>query len=270
LGGRNPNLFHFVLIGLYNFGLLQFFSKWPIIRINFPLEKRQFETAMHRVQFWRKCRPYNPAFEYIEAAVLYKKEQYTDAIEHLQKVVVECPDQGYVELVLTTLAVCYEKTKQFDKTIEAFAALTEVQPHRALGYGSLAEIYADDVPNPDRALEMINVSIEQLALNQKDSLHTIEFGAMLWAIRGWILQQLGEIEQTDDALQRAWSVPLDKKKSALASLQYRTGQVMLDRGDKSQAIGYFQQAVSTDPQSASGKLATKKLEELHAEYTSGD
>jgi tetratricopeptide (TPR) repeat protein len=261
-GGRHPNQFHFIGILLYNIACLNLIYEWPGRRIVRAIQNHRYDRAMKLVRFWKQRRPYWPIFAYLEARILYHKERYAEAVDLLEKALTECPNQVFASLVLSTFGICYEKLEKFYKALEVYSAQVEINPHNALGYGAMAEPYADQLPNPHRALEMINVSIEQLALNPKDVQHTVEFGVMLWAIRGYILQQLGNTQQATEALDRAWAVPLDKHKSALACLQHRTGLVMLERGETAHALTYLQQAVATDPKSPSGKQAAEKLQEL--------
>jgi tetratricopeptide (TPR) repeat protein len=264
-GGRSPNWFHFLFLFVYSFSMMIFINTYPLRWVEQPLKQHNFEQALRRVRAVERLRPYLLAARYLEGSILARNRQFADAEAIIMTALGECPEKAHTESVLLTLGNCYDHAKRYEESRKVACALIECQPHHAIGYGYLAELYADHIPHPQRALELINISIEQMDLTKRILLHKTEVRAMNWAIRGWILQQLGKADEADQALKHAWSIPLQNEPIILAEVNYRTGLVFVNRGDHKMARHYLTQTMTLYPDSGISNLAKRQLEKIHAQ-----
>ncbi len=133
--------------------------------------------------------------------------------------------------VMGTLALIYNAQKNFVKSDSLYQRALELKPDDPLINNNYAYSLSTRAIELDRALEMVNLSLE------KDSLNSAYLDT-----KGWILYQLGRYEEARVFISKA--IELGTKSAVIID---HLGDVEFKLGNKDKAIELWKEALQLDP-----------------------
>ena len=200
----------------------------------------QWEDALAQYETAASLDPaYSPTFLYWGLA-LEELEQWEAALEKLNQAVVLANDKSRV---LFYLGSCYEQASRkldrdeyFDRAIETFQRLLEIEPNDAYALNYLGYMYADKGMRLTEAVELLEKAI---ALEPDNS-------AFLDSI-GWAYFRLGELAQAEQYLQQALEHMDEIDPEEQAVIFDHAGDIASSLGKTDEARAHWQKVLELAP-----------------------
>jgi tetratricopeptide (TPR) repeat protein len=240
-------LLQFFYYGLL-FLLLGIFDSW----IETAWKAADYATALRRVHFVRQLYPIGSAFFRGQLLTLEKAGQLATAEQLIQQnlalIEMEKGQRSTDSKVsyLEILGRIVLKQGRYPEALRIFEKVAQLKPKSASVYSDMATVYLYQNIQPQRALELIDLAIE----NKDTSPVSSDIKNYLWGEflgnRAWALAQLGRYAEAQKIVKQAFQKTNPDNHPALAGLYYRAGSVLLLSGEQDRAIATFQEVLRYD------------------------
>lgn len=262
-----------VIMGLLWLYYSQFLGKYMIFFphdwITKPISKGHPQQSFRRIKLLKMFRPYNPGLHQANAILTSFSGQYLEAEQAYRKVLAENPPIENQIMCLANLVDSLMEQRKYQQAIAVLDVIMYIAPEMNLNYLNLAEIYLVTRTNPTRALEILEIGLEQQDGILADKRQKARFEGAFWVAKAWALAELGLHQSAYDALQQGWSPANLKKASRMtqANMHYMTGRIYYLESQIDQAIASFQKACELHPAGAVAQRAQVALNHLQSRNT---
>jgi len=145
---------------------------------------------------------------------------------------------------LANLAYTLSRQKRYAEAIPLFEALIKADSTQYIAYLGLAEIYLQQGIETDRVSKLLDLAEITIQPRKKSDPQN---WAEILVDRAWLMTLHKRPIKADELIAQALKETSQTFKPSLALLNYRIGQIMVMRGDKTEAAKYFRQSTTIDP-----------------------
>jgi tetratricopeptide (TPR) repeat protein len=160
-------------------------------------------------------------------------------------------------LGLVNLAMTYRERGHYSEALDLYRRAREVNPEHSLSYLGEATIFIHQNEHLEEVLPLLDKAQQQEQAYPREGLMGI-----ILVSRAWALEIMGQQQQADEALERAFQAADPRYKPRTADMHHRAGRVMLLRGDHAAARQHFNTARELDPQGLNCQLAEAALAQM--------
>ena len=169
-----------ILIWIYQTQLLKYFIGFPHDWITKPLLQGRKQATLHRLNFMKAFRSYNPGLHQANAIIMSFSGQYVEAEQAYRNVLAENPPIENQILCLMNISASLLDQRKYQDAISVLDVVMHLAPETSVNYINLADIYLSTGSNPARALEILEVGIEQNDKFPNAKREKSRFEGVLW------------------------------------------------------------------------------------------
>jgi tetratricopeptide (TPR) repeat protein len=234
------------------------------------IKQGNYDSALRRIAFLHQLTPNMSTWLWLRATTLQMSGRLVEA-EQLLARNIDLIQTSYNQFQSNYLNLLGEILMFQGRYDEALIVLEKESKLRKDGYdvyNNIATLYLRQGINLQRALELATKAIENKeAAIKKDKSEVKKFGDIIdWGEilgnQAWALAELGQYEQAEQILDKAFTLVSPTYAFGLAALYYRTGEVSWVYQDYTEAAKNFQLAIESDPQGVYRLWAESALKEL--------
>jgi tetratricopeptide (TPR) repeat protein len=243
------------------FGGTQIFPTLAIYRG--PLRHGDYDAALVQIERFRILMPSISSL-FLRGYVLSLAGRFAEAETVWRRGLTESHSSGVyvIAVILANLGESLKRQGKHDEARPLLKAALEMLPENPALYRELAEDNLERGINTDETL-ILTTAMMQFSSKPRFNIALARHQwASALAMHAWAMAMNSDLDGAKRALKRAVRDDDKHFKPGLAWLQYLAGQIAFISGDNQKARQHFNQAVSLDPQGATGTLAQQAALEM--------
>lgn len=264
----NPTLAGLLSFVFFTLGFGSFLAAYtfnPHFWIMAAVKRGEYEQAIRRVQRVEKSHWFRAEFLNMHGNILLWAGRFEEAEPLFKASIGEGRKEAMgadTATALGNLGCALVGQGKYAAAIEAFEGAIRIKPNLGFVYADLAEPYLQQGTEAQRALELTERAMKYYLASFEARRLNPQTLSRIWANQAWAYALLNRHTEAAAALQQAFATVPHNFRMAMARVHQRAGQVMMLRGERSQAAEHFRQGQLIDPNGYHGRECTQALNQI--------
>lgn len=253
----------FVVLG----GVFAYYLIYGTLRSpNAAIRRGDYNKVLEGIENPKIAESTNPLLLWSTGSMLLLAGRFKEAEDMLRRAIL---NQDQIGVILSTqfhpvahLGAALLGQGRYDEARKSLEASLAINSKNGWAYLRLSDTYLFQGESPDTVLELLDKAYKHRSGN------FMLYGAEkyvvneIWANRAWALGLMGQSQEANDALEKAFDKFPEKFVPVYASLLWRAGKVMQVQRHRSKAREYFLKSLEVDPIGAYAERSRQSLKKL--------